>query len=324
MACYSPIQAYQPISGGRLEFVERPDTRPLMIPCGQCVGCRLERSRQWAIRCMHEASLYSCNAFVTLTYDDKSLPVDKSLRYRDFQRFMRTLRQRIKRARQRKLSPDGRQLRQDVFNSTRDSERSQSSNKIRFYMCGEYGENTGRPHYHACLFNVHFADSVILKRSASGMNLYTSKLLSDCWPHGFACFGDVTFESAAYVARYVMKKIYGDAADEHYKRVDENGEFYWLRPEFTKMSLKPGIGAGWFDQFHKDVYPRDYVVVRGLKMKPPKYYDKLFEKIDGFEMEYIEFLRGEKFLDHAGDATPERLRVREKVAKAKLNLKRRS
>lgn len=308
MACYCPISAYQPISGGPLEFTERPDTRPLTIPCGQCIGCRLERSRQWAIRCLHEASLYESNAFVTLTYDDEHLPADKSLRKSDFQRFIRLLRQHFRRTRQRRRSNDSDELRSG----------------IRFYMCGEYGDLTFRPHYHACLFNVHFSDRVLFKRLGNGSCLYTSKILSKCWPHGYACFGDVTFESAAYVARYCIKKVLGANADEHYKRVDENGEFYWLLPEYTNMSLKPGIGAGWFERFHQDAYPRDYVIVRGKKVKPPKYYDKLFEARDGFAMEHLDFLRYEKAMLLAEDATPARLRVREQVARAQLNQKRRS
>ena len=226
-------------------FAERGDVlRALTLPCGQCVGCRLERSRQWAVRIMHEASLHDVSSFVTLTYSDECLPSPPSLRYSDFQAFMRRLRK--------------------------------SHGKVRFFVCGEYGERTWRPHFHACLFGLRFSDLKVYKKTAAGFTLYESSELSRVWTLGFASVGQLSFESAAYVARYCMKKVTGDLAETHYRKTDLNtGEMYDLVPEFARMSLKPGIGFQWFKQFRHEVGTHDGVVVRDRLCKPPRYYDKL-------------------------------------------------
>lgn len=253
MPCYAPMPAVR-MGDGSVKFVSRNKKGvdgTLELPCGQCIGCRLERSRQWAMRCLHESSLYESNAFITLTYDDSNLPPGGSLNYPDFQRFMKRL-------------------------------RKNSKSSIRFYMGGEYGESTARPHFHACLFGYDFPDKVYFCKSASGEKLYTSEFLESLWPFGLSSIGDVTFASAAYIARYCVQKVTGDAADLHYscpEFVDEDGVIRSsVVPEFNHMSLKPGIGARWLSKYQTDVFPRDYVVVNGVKTKPPKYYDVLFER----------------------------------------------
>lgn len=293
MPCFHPITAYR-TSDGSIVFVDnlrRNDvTERIDLPCGRCVGCRLERSRQWAVRCMHEASLYDANAFVTLTYDNEHLPEYNSLDYRHFQLFMKRLRKRF------------------------------APTIIRFYMCGEYGDDFSRPHYHACLFNCHFPDKRRLSAASGGATLYSSDILSSLWPFGFASIGDVTFESAAYVARYVMKKVTGDAAEEHYTTVDpETGEISSRVPEFNKMSLRPGIGAAWFDKYHADVYPRDYVVCRGSESKPPRFYDKMFYKKFPDLADDLRFKRYTDAMARSDDSTDDRLLVREQVTSARVS-----
>ena len=290
MPCYHPLTAYQ-TADGSVVFQERKGdvVRTLSLPCGQCVGCRLERSRQWAMRCMHEASLHKGNSFLTLTYSNDFLPDKGQLDYSHFQKFMKRLRKRIHPV------------------------------KPRFYMCGEYGETTSRPHFHACIFGFDFPDKRAFKRSGSGDVLYRSTLLEELWPFGQSLIGDVTFESAAYVARYVMKKVTGHNAQAHYERLDEyTGEVYSLVPEFTRMSLKPGIGAGWFDKYQSDVYPHDYVIVRGKETKPPKYYDRLYEKANPDAFEVLKFERESAARLNYLDNTDERLLVKETVKKAAL------
>lgn len=295
MPCYAPLQAYQ-CASGEIVFVERRRfdvVRSLQLPCGQCVGCRLERSRQWAMRCVHEASLHESSCFVTLTYDAAHLPADGSLNYDHFQRFMKRLRKRF------------------------------APIRVRFYMCGEYGEINFRPHYHACLFGFDFPDKKAFKVTDSGSKLYTSALLESLWPFGLSSVGDVTFESAAYVARYCMKKVTGRDAKRHYERVLENGEIVNLKPEFNKMSLKPGIGAEWYRKWKRDVYPHDYVVVNGKECKPPKYYDGLYEREFPDEFEDLKARRELDGLALREDNTPERLAVKAVVAEARLkSLKR--
>lgn len=294
VSCFHPLQAYR-TADGRVVFSElsrNDNVQSLQLPCGQCVGCRLERSRQWAVRCMHEASLYSDNCFVSLTYDDQHLPVGRSLFYPDFQLFMRRLRARF------------------------------SDCVVRFYMCGEYGDELYRPHFHACLFNVDFPDKVYFKKSESGSKLYRSAVLESLWTKGFSSVGALTFESAAYVARYVMKKITGDRAVEHYGEVDKvTGEVVERVPEFNRMSLKPGIGADWLRLYWKEVAAAGKVVVRGVECNAPRFYMKRLSKLDCFgniELERSVSARS-RFLDNTAD----RLAVREVVTEARVrHLKR--
>lgn len=291
MRCVAPISAWQDEAGAIHFSAEKVGhRRDLTLPCGQCVECRLERSRQWAVRCMHEAQLHESNVFVTLTYDEQHVP--RSLEYRDFQLFMKKVRRRF--------------------------------GAVRFYMCGEYGERFDRPHFHACLFGLFLSDLVLFKDS-EGVKLYTSKLLDSCWGRGFVTVGDVTFESAAYVARYVMKKVTGGRAEAHYSRVDlTTGELFSLVPEFTKMSLKPGIGRRWIEKYVDDVYNYDHVIVRGREAKPPRYYDKYLAAVDPLRFESLEPGRIAKAERSASENTPERLAVRRVVTTARLKLKRRS
>lgn len=301
MACFYPLRAFKVSSPGekdRIVFAERKKhegrfgaLRPSEIACGQCFGCRLERSRQWAVRCMHEASLYDQNSFVTLTFDDDNIPFRSSLEYATFQKFMKRLRKHMKQ-------------------------------QVRFYMCGEYGEQTMRPHFHAILFNCGFDDRQKFRLLDSGCKLYTSKTLEKLWPFGMSSIGEVTFESAAYVARYVMKKMTGPGAEDHYRRVDEHGE-YQLTPEFSHMSLKPGIGAPWLEKYAKDIYPLDYAVVGGKKLKPPKYYDRILQRVDVDSYEWLKYDRGVEAEKFADDNTEDRLAVKEHVLMAKMNQYRR-
>lgn len=284
MPCYHPLKAMRSSSG----VVVLPSSATvfnLRLPCGQCHGCRLERSRQWAMRCMHEASLHDENTFVTLTYSPEHCPTDGGLHHKDFQRFMKRLRKFFAPA------------------------------KVRFYMAGEYGENRGRPHFHAILFGVNFSDRQPWRKSPSGAMLYTSPTLERLWPFGFSSIGDVTFQSAAYVARYVMKKVNGDLQKSAYEVVAiDTGEVIDRRPDYNAMSLKPGIGADWFKKFSSDVYPHDRVVVDGVETKPPRYYDKLLRRVDPDEFDLIKFRRELDNKDNYADNTPERLAVKEIVS----------
>lgn len=300
MACYHPRDAHQPIGGGRLLFRPHPDARPIKLPCGRCVGCRLEHSRQWAIRCAHEAQLHFDNSYITLTYSEESLRASDpehahrqpSLSHRDWQLFAKKLR--------KKRGP------------------------FRYYMAGEYGGKLGRPHFHAILFGIGFADRRPLKTNRQGQTLYTSEELTTIWGNGYVTIGDVSFQSAAYVARYVMKKITGPDAADHYKRVDpETGEVYWLLPEYNRMSLKPGIGKNWFAKYRTDVTTGDSVIIEGQAMRPPKYYDKILAMENPILAEETRMARYETSMKHIGETTPERLATREAVVLARLNLKKR-
>ena len=158
-------------------------------------------------------------------------------------------------------------------------------------------------------------DLRLLKVTRSGFRLYTSQILESLWPYGLCSIGDVSFQSAAYIARYCVQKVTGDLAEAHYRVVLDDGEIIDRVPEFNHMSLKPGIGSGWLKKYQTDVFPRDYVIVNGVKTKPPKYYDRLFEKENpGDFSEMIARRELDAYLLRA-DNTPERLLVKETVKK---------
>jgi len=204
-----------------------------------------------------------------------------------------------------------------------------ASTRVKFYLVGEYGEKKGRPHYHAAIFGEDFTkDRYFWRKSPSGHPLYRSPTLEKAWKFGNSEIGELTFDSAAYIARYIMKKINGKLADEHYKRVNlTTGETYWITPEFALMSRggrkdKRGLGAGWFDKFRGDIYPHDFVVMNGHPHKPPRYYDKLMETIDREAVALLKLEREFTSRSAAADNTPRRLRAKEKVALARANKNR--
>lgn len=289
MKCYRPIEAFRTPSGvvfqelGRHDILGRID-----LPCGQCIGCRERRASDWALRVMHEASLYEDNCAVTLTYDDEHLPPHASLRHSDYKKFMR-----------RVIHAHG---------------------PVRFFMCGEYGEEKGRPHYHACLFGRGFRDGrVHAGKSESGSPFYTHQGLSDLWPLGRATVQDLVRETAGYCARYIMKKQLGETAKTAYQKLDiETGELIQLKPPYAAMSLKPGIGARWFEKYGRDVYPHDFVITGGTKKRPPKYYDKLYKRKDAEKHEALNERRVLKARVHHADNTDERLKVQEEVHTARV------
>lgn len=267
MVCYHPLTAIKITDSqgkvnvrvtGSLDWndhlvkTDRDDF--LLLPCGHCIGCRLERSRQWAVRCIHEASFHDDNCFLTLTYDDVHLPENGSLIKKDLTDFWKRLRRAI------------------------------FPKKLRYFACGEYGSKFERPHYHACVFG-YSPDDKKLYSIRAGSRLYISPLIAKLWPFGFHTIGDVTFDSAAYVARYVLKKVTGDNADSHY-----NGR----EPEYVVMSRRPGIAHDWIRKFYDDVYPHDYVVIRdNIKCRPPKYYDQIYDFECNGDLEYVKNKRSD-------------------------------
>lgn len=278
------------------------------IPCGKmCVGCQETYSRAWAVRCWHESKLHEENCFITLTYNDKFLPKE-GLRKNDFVLFMKRFR---------------RFLAGNVGQAKR----------VRFFMAGEYGKEFFRPHFHACIFGYDFPDRRFWSER-DGIRLYTSELLSSFWSvpkgfkkrdfpadavvgesYGFCSVGDVTFESAAYVARYCAKKVRGSEAEAHYRG---------RQPEYVRMSLKPGIGKNWFLAYKDSVYPDDSISLSGgRKVKPPRYYDKVFEVDNPVAHGKIKQLRKDQ-ARLSPDNTPARLAVREVVKKAQFKQLKRS
>lgn len=296
MPCFHPIDAYKSATVGAsgkrgITFTKAEGyvDLPVKLPCGGCIGCRVDRVSQWATRLVHESQLHEQKSFLTLTYDDEYLPSTNSLQKRDLQLFMKRL-------------------------------RKEHGGKLRYYACGEYGENFGRPHYHLILFGCDFSD----RKKHSGKDqsiLYTSETLTRIWGKGFASIGTVTVDSCRYVASYIIPRVTGKAAESHYQRVDsETGEIFSITPEFANMSRRPGIGAGWYEKYQSDVHAPGQMksaVVKGRETKVPKYYDSLLAKQSEKELNDLKLLRKRFAAQHKADNTPERLQVREECAKAK-------
>lgn len=332
MPCYSPLKGYKDRHTGGLTFRRSDALERMDVACGQCLGCRLDYSLMWAIRIAHEASMHAddCgNSFITLTYRDKRdcnleqcengwhIPDDWSLHPSHFTLFMKRLRKKF-------------------------------PQKIRYFVAGEYGRNckhginveevgcpvcyVGRPHFHACLFNCSFSD---LESYASddGVLRYTSKLLSETWRYGFVDVSELNFASAAYVARYVLKKVNGDKADWHYLSYDMEGQLTYLHPEFCRMSRggragkgkRCGIGATWLEKYWRDVYPSDEVPVvgEGVLMKVPRYYDEMFGERFPQVLEEVKNVRKVFKMQHPDLFDPDRLIDAYKVKKAFLANKKR-
>lgn len=230
--------------------------------------------------------MHSANCFLTLTYDDVHMPENGNLHYPDFQKFMKRLRKRF--------------------------------GAVRFYACGEYGTTTGRAHYHACLFGIDFSDRVPYRKSDSGFMSYTSESLQSLWSLGNAWVGDLSFESAAYCSRYITTKLLGNDAKNPPVFVNSvTGELFNRVPEFTRMSLKPGIGRSFYEKFLTDIFPHDRVVIRGAVSKPPRYYAKIYSKSNPSEWEDISYRR---FLSsRPEDQTDDRLIAQDVCVKARLS-----
>lgn len=328
MPCYNPVDCWKarnPNESGNYGIVFNPALaqldEPRKLPCGGCIGCRLEKSRQWALRCLNESTLHEFNSFITLTYDEDNIPEDGSLHIEHWQQFIKKLRSRIHYAQKKQI---------DAFRAENPSYTIARPTPIRFFGCGEYGTeqdpenpNTiGRPHWHAIIFGWDFPDKILEK--VSGRT--TSELLSLAWGKGFADVGEMTLESAGYVARYNMKKINGDLANEHYNKINpETGEYRPIQPEKLICSRNPGIGSGWFKKYKKDL-DKGYVTFKGQRMAYPKYYDKLYDKEDDNQA-WLAMRQDKKHQipDIPGpDHTLDRLRVKEKLREKRTKPLRRS
>nr|UXQ88130.1 MAG: replication initiation protein [Microvirus sp.] len=288
MPCYKPLEAWrtsESTSNGKKKIAFKKSATslyPIQLPCNMCIGCRLDRSLSWAIRCVHESQLHTQNSFITLTYAPEHLPQYGSLQHGHFQTFIRKLR------------------------------RSLPHKTIRYFMCGEYGEDLSHPHYHACLFGHDFHDKQIWKEQ-EGILTYVSESLETLWGHGFTTTGELNFDTAAYTARYITKKITGPQAENHYQSTDQHtGDLINLTPEYANMSLKPGIAGDYYNKFKSDLYPSDYIIHGGKKITLPRYYDNIYEANNG-DLDEIKRLRKLNAKKHQANNTPERLDVRHKI-----------
>lgn len=296
MPCYHPRPAF--LSKNKHEGKHRLSFNPgkgfeaVLLPCRKCLGCRLDYSQQWSVRLMHENQMHKHSMFLTLTYDEHHLPEGATLVKKHFQDFMKRYRKSI------------------------------APGQIRFFQCGEYGDKNKRPHYHAIIFGHRFTDQVLQSENKDGDPLYRSETLNKLWGLGFCWIGAVTAQSAAYVARYVVKKVHED--HEQYVRWDSvTGEIFNVTPEYITMSRAEGLGRSWFDKFKTDLYPDDFALVEGKKTRVPRFYDQLLAKEDADKFDNIKKSRRERGFKTSDNNTTTRLRIRESLRKIKTqSLKR--
>ncbi len=309
MSCTNPLRAFDTgyltekgkplyyITKRKMDFIHKPisaDTaksqRPnhvysdliineyIELPCGKCNSCRLSYSKEWMQRCMLEQRLWAYNEMLTLTYDEEHVPKAKgcdmktgelgvevnTLCKKDVEKFLKDLRRYWK--------------------------HHYNEDNIRFYMCGEYGELHGRPHYHLLMFNFNVRDKEYYKRSQKGFDMYHSKIIEKIWGRGHIELNEITPETCAYVARYVLKKQKGKGAKEDY-------ELRGLVPEYTNCSRKPGIGAGYFEENKDKIYEYDKILLANNKgvqeLKPAKYFDRLYDAEEHDLMDAIKQRRKE-------------------------------
>ncbi len=277
----------------------------IKVPCGKCIGCRLDYSRMWATRSVHEAYInnyYQDCSFLTLTFNDDMLSRrtnPNSLNRSAFTSWIKRLRKAIK---------------------------CNYDKEIRLMACGEYGSKHKRPHYHILIYGFNFPDKYVFKYNkirGKEVLYYRSPFLEKIWkpaysdePYGFSVIGDVNFESSAYVARYVTKKLFGPYADKVYKDKEK---------EFLTTSRMPGLGYGYLTRFYKNIFDLGYIVLpNGHKAPIPRYYENKLQEIDP-EIYYKYMIsKKEKFVNNLFieniDSTKERLIVREELKKMNLDL----
>lgn len=282
MGCYHPIPAYQSGPGAGVVLHPPVGYESMTLPCGSCLGCRTARALAWARRCMHEAGEWSDNSFVTLTYSDCFVPGDGSLVPRDLQLFLKRLRRQACGPAPRSASIVG-----------------VRPGPIRYFACGEYGDRNGRPHYHALLFNCDFSDKVLV-----GKDLYESATLASLWPQGRSIVGSVSAASANYVAQYSMKKL---------STVPCDVDGVVRHPVFLRMSLKPGIGAGWLARFRTDLQ-HGYLVADGKRQAIPRAYKARLSVLDPQLLELLDY-RAYVYRSsfHSDKSLPDRLAASEVI-----------
>lgn len=269
MKCFNKIRAKKPLSdSNKIRFCKTTYEQPdYLIRCGQCLGCRINKAQEWALRMTHEQKFYKDSSFITLTYSPEYLPGDSSLVKKHLQNFLHRFCMRIKR---------------------------QGLEKPRYYGVGEYGDKKSRPHYHVIIFGYNFPDKEIYEKQEN-YYYYTSKLLNELWPFGISIIAEANTDTMNYCAKYATKKIVGnkEKAKEHYgKRI----------PEFTLVSTgrkeNLGIGYRYFKENWQNIYERDFLYIKGktkpYKMKPPRYYDKLLEREHPEEYEKVKEKRIQK------------------------------
>ena len=322
MACTSPLKGWCAPNGG-ITFAKKDSHTKIemQVPCGQCTPCRLARSREWASRLVKEAMYWRPEetSFITLTYAPEYLPKDESINVVHFQKFMKRLRKHF----------TGQKIK--YFHCGEYGTECKNCKKSKFACeCGNYIQGLGRPHYHAIIYGVDWDDKQPWKTTKAGSTIYRSPTLEKLWVMGHSSIGDLTFESCAYVSRYIMKKINGKQEQEgHYIKElsinHETGEIVTskLTPEYITMSRNPAIAKEYFYDFMQEIANNDSILLsrKGTvyETKPPRYFDKQLEKQDPTALELIKTARLRRQRANKADNTPERCEIKAQLKQLKMS-----
>lgn len=243
------------------DIKNNPNYKYQIIPCTKCMGCRLDYSREWANRGYLEAQMWKHNYFVTLTYNDVELRYIKeqwdkdefyaTVNRKDMQKFLHDLRQEM-------------------------SRKKIQTSDIRYMGCAEYGDQGLRPHMHLILFNCQLpTETFYAPRIINDNFYYQNTIIEKCWKKGFSNVSEASWNTIAYTARYITKKIKGKDAKIIY---DSLG----VEPEYLATSRRGGIGKPYYDKYWKEIYEKDQVIIHNtqgtIATQPPKYFDELYKK----------------------------------------------
>lgn len=291
MPCTRPILAYRS-PGGEIHSVtnrgQYVDIGYDLVTwgCGYCPDCKAAKARDWGIRIAHECQMHSQNSYVTLTYNDESLPHDKGLLPNDITKFFKSLRN--------------------------------WGHSFRYFQCGEYGSQFLRPHHHIIFMGISFNFDRSLVRVRNKRPIFNSPTLSMAWPYGNHEIEEVNYAAGCYVAQYTAKKLTNQPLD----RWDANGETWTVEPAYTTMSRRPPLGTSWFEKYWEDVYPHDFCKLEDDRTsRPPPYYDKLYAKMDPEGWSALRDTRSA--FSEANSHTWEDLRRREYVSQKRQDTKTR-
>lgn len=302
--CTSPRLAYKKTNGQYTLTAlgtNAPIKGSVAVPCGICMECRITKARDWSTRMVLESKMHSQNSFITLTVADEHRSANKSLNKEDPQKFLKRLRKHL---------------------------WKHEGIRIRYYLCGEYGETTAREHYHLCIFGWNPEDRKFFKLNKTRDKIYTSETLQKLWDKGFVTVGNFTPQTAEYCAKYITKAIIGTNADNTYTLIDpETGETSKRTPPFQTSSRNPGLASTWYDKYQTDAYPYDFIVIDGKKRKVPPYFDKKLKKTDPIALQAIKRVRtdtGNEWVNRNKDTQKlQHLQAKKVILSQKLHLRKR-
>lgn len=292
MPCFHPKVGYRRKDGGFTENVRESDGGALLtVRCGGCLDCLGRRVSDYSVRVVHEAQFFEESSFSTLTYSDEHLPLGGSLCSRDLQLFFHRLRKAV------------------------------LPKRVRFFCCGEYGGRLFRPHYHVVVFGHAFEAGDVVRRTGEGFLVRRSPELEKLWPFGMSETGPLVRSSGDYVAKYIIKDLYGGLCEDDFLKWTDpgTGEVLVRERAFVRSSRRPGLGARWRDEFRSDWFDHGFVVVDGAKRPVPEYYVRGLNAVDRDDFEARAFLalqaEEELYPGRRGyEQSPARLEVKEELA----------